>query len=138
MHCISNFFRDESGAVTIEFTTLVVAFIMMLVFFTDASIIYLTRSEMWSVARDVSRRMSTEEITTTAEARDYASANMHLSGRNYVIDPDFGSDMSVTIAVTIGEAAIFGAWFKPILGDYLVASVAMGREPHYFVIGEPL
>jgi Flp pilus assembly protein TadG len=129
MHCISNFFRDESGAVTIEFTTLVVAFIMMLVFFTDASIIYLTRSEMWSVARDITRRMSTEEISTAAEARDYAAANMHLSGRNYVIDPDFGGDMNVRIAVTIGEAAIFGAWFKPILGDYLVASVTMRREP---------
>ena len=129
MHCISNFFRDESGVVTIEFTTLVVAFIMMLVFFTDASIIYLTRSEMWSVARDITRRMSTEEISTAAEARDYAAASMHLSGRNYVIDPDFGSDMSVTIAVTIGEAAIFGAWFKPIVGDYLVASVTMRREP---------
>ena len=102
---------------------------MMLVFFTDASIIYLTRSEMWSVARDITRRMTTEEITTPAEARDYAAASMHLSGRNYVIDPDFGGDMNVRIAVTIGEAAIFGAWFKPIVGDYLVASVTMRREP---------
>ena len=112
---------------------------MMLVFFTDASIIYLTRSERWSVARDVTRRMTTKEITTTAQARDYAAANLHLSGRNYVIDPDFsGADMNVTIAVTIGEAAIFGAWFKPILGDYLVASVTMHREPDNFVIGDPL
>ena len=130
MSCIANFFHDETGAVTIEFTTLVVAFVMMLVFFTDASIIYLTRSEMWSVARDITRRMTTEEITTPAQARDYAAANMHLSGRNYVIDPDFSSaDMNVRIAVTIGEAAIFGAWFKPIVGDYLVASVTMRREP---------
>ena len=37
---------DETGAVTIEFTTLVPAFILLLVFFVDASTVYLTRSEM--------------------------------------------------------------------------------------------
>jgi Flp pilus assembly pilin Flp len=126
---ISGFLRNDEGAVTIEFTTLVVAFIMMLVFFTDASILYATRTEMWNVARDITRRMSTQEITTFAEAQDYADTHLLLGGRNYLIDPDFGGDVNVKIAVTIGDAAIFGSWFKPIVGDYLVASVTMRKEP---------
>jgi Flp pilus assembly pilin Flp len=129
MNSIYRFLHNDEGAVTVEFTTLVVAFIMMLVFFTDASIIYATRTEMWNVARDITRRMSTEEISNLAQAQDYAEAHLLLGSRRYVLDPDFGGDMSVTIAVTIADAAIFGACFKPIIGDYLVASVKMRREP---------
>lgn len=126
---ITRFFHDDSGAVTIEFTTLVVAFVMMLVFFTDASIIYLTRTEMWNVARDITRRMTTEQLATTDEVRDYAAQHLLIGGRNYVVDPDFGGDMQVRIAVPTIEAAIFGAWFRPVIGDYLVAEVNMRREP---------
>lgn len=129
MHSISRFLRNETGAVTIEFTTLVVAFVMMLVFFTDSAIIYATRTEMWNVARDITRRMSTEELTTVADVQNYAATHLLLGGRNYTVDPDFGGNMQVRIAVTIGEAAIFGAWFKPVIGDYLVASVTMRQEP---------
>ena len=129
MHSISKFLRNEAGAVTIEFTTLVVAFVMMLVFFTDASIIYLTRTEMWNVARDITRQMSVERITTVAGVQNYAAQHLMLGNRDYVVDPDFGSDMRVRVAITVGDAAIFGAWFKPIIGDYLVADVTMRREP---------
>jgi hypothetical protein len=31
--------------------------------------------------------------------------------------------------VTITDAAIFGTWFKPVIGEYLVASVKLRREP---------
>ena len=41
--------------------------------------------------------MSTEEITTVNEVRDYAAAPLFLSEREYVIDPSFGSDMNVAI-----------------------------------------
>ena len=129
MHSVSKFIQNEAGAVTVEFTTLVVAFVMMLVFFTDASIIYLTRTEMWNVARDITRKMSVEQITTVAEVQDYAAQHMLLGGRDYVVDPDFGGEMRVRIAITVGDAAIFGAWFKPVIGDYLVAEVTMRREP---------
>jgi len=129
MKSISRFLQNEEGAVTIEFTTLVVAFIMMLVFFTDASMIYATRTEMWNVARDMTRRMSTEEITSITQAQDYAEAHLLLGSRKYSVDPDFGGDVSVRIAVTIGDAAIFGSWFKPVIGDYLVANVKMRKEP---------
>ncbi len=129
MRGVFAFLRDEKGVVTIEFVLWVPIFVGLFVFVTDASIIYLTHSEMWSVARDTTRRMTTEEITTTAEARDYAAAHLFLGDRTYVIDPDIGGDMNVTIAIGLNDAAIFGFFFKPILGKSLVASVTMRQEP---------
>jgi len=130
MQSVFAFLRDEKAAVTIEFVLWVPIFVGLLVFVTDASIIYLTHSEMWSVARDTTRRMTTGQITTDAEARDYAASRLFLGNRTYVIDPDTVSvDMNVTIAIGLDGAAIFGFFFKPILGRTLVASVTMRKEP---------
>ena len=123
------FLADETGAVTIEFVTLVPAFVLILVFFIDCSTVYLTRTQMWSVARDVARRMSTEQFTTSQQVRDYAAEHLNMGGRTYIIDPDFDSDMTVTIAVPLGDAAMFGAWLEPIAGNVLWARVTMRREP---------
>ena len=129
MRTIFTFLRDETGAVTIEFVLWVPIFIGLFVFVTDASIIYLTHSEMWSAARDTTRRMTTGEITSRAQARDYAAAHLFLSSRTYVIEPKFGGEMNVTLAIGLDGAAIFGFFFKPILGQSLVASVTMRKEP---------
>ncbi len=129
MRGVFTFLRDEQGVVTIEFVLWVPIFVGLFVLVTDASIIYLTHSEMWSAARDTTRRMTTGEITSRAQARDYAAAHLFLSSRTYVIDPDFGGEMNVTIAIGLDGAAIFGFFFKPILGRSLVASVTMRREP---------
>ncbi len=59
MRSVFTFLRDEKGAVTIEFVLWVPIFVGLFVLVTDASIIYLTHSEMWSVARDTTRRMTT-------------------------------------------------------------------------------
>ncbi len=53
MRSVFAFLGDEKAAVTIEFVLWVPIFVGLLVFVTDASIIYLTHSEMWSVARDL-------------------------------------------------------------------------------------
>ena len=130
MRNVFAFLRDEKAAVTIEFVLWVPIFIGLFVFVTDASIIYLTHSEMWSVARDTTRRMTTGEITTDAEARDYAAARLFLGSRTYVIDPELASaDLNITIAIGLDDAAIFGFFFKSILGRSLVASVTMRKEP---------
>jgi len=131
MRSVFAFLGDEKGAVTIEFVLWVPIFIGLFVFVTGASIIYLTHSEMWSVARDTTRRMTTGEITTRDEARDYAAAHLFLGSRTYVIDPTDSAlvDMNIAIAIGLDDAAIFGFFFKPILGRSLVASVAMRREP---------
>ncbi len=123
------FLRDEKAAVTIEFVLWVPIFVSLLVFVTDASIIYLTHSEMWNVARDTTRRMTTRQLTTVTEARDFAAARLFLGERTYVIDPDFGGEMNVTIAIGLDDATIFGFFFESILGKSLVASVTMRNEP---------
>lgn len=121
--------HEDAGAVTIEFTVLVPLFVLMLVFFADASIIYLTHSEMYANARDLARRMSVEEFATEFEVQAYAENHLHLGDRTYVIDPNFGADMTVTIAVPVSEAAISGAFFTPILGKTLTATAIVRREP---------
>ena len=130
MRSVLTFLGDEKAAVTIEFVLWVPIFVGLFVFVTDASIIYLTHSEMWNVARDTTRRITTGEITNDAEARDYAAAHLFLGSRTYVIDPELASaDMNITIAIGLDGAAIFGFFFKPILGQSLVASVTMRKEP---------
>ncbi len=130
MQSVFAFLRDEKAAVTIEFVLWVPIFVGLFVLVTDASIIYLTHSEMWNVARDTTRRMTTGEITTRAQAADWAASHLFLGSRTYVIDPDFTTaDLNVTIAIGLDGAAIFGFFFEPILGRSLVASVTMRKEP---------
>ena len=129
MRGVFTFLRDEKAAATIEFVLWVPIFVGLFVLVTDASIIYLTHSEMWSAARDTTRRMTTGEITPRAQARDYAAAHLFLSSRTYVIDPDFGGEMNVTLTIGLDDAVIFGYFFEQVLGRSLVASVTMRREP---------
>jgi len=78
MSGLRDFLRNETGAVTIEFVTLVPMFVIMLMFFTDASILYLTHSDMFNSARDIARRMSVDQITTVAQAQTHASESLQL------------------------------------------------------------
>ncbi len=48
---IGAFFKDDKAAVTIEFVTLFVFAVFALMGFTDASILYLTRTEMFHISR---------------------------------------------------------------------------------------
>ena len=127
---INRFLRDEKGAVTIEFTVLVPFFVLLLVLFTDAAILYLTHTEMFNVARDTARRMSTGQFETDADVLAYAQQRLHVGGRRtYTIDPDFGAANRVTVFIPVSQAAIFGIWFKPVLGQTLIASSTVQAEP---------
>jgi hypothetical protein len=138
MRSISDFLRNDTGAVTIEFVTLVPAFVLTLVFFTDISIVYLTRTEMWNTARDISRRMSTGELTTAEEVTDYAASHLFLGQREYTVVADFGANKAVRIEVPMAEAAMFGTWLIGVIGDTLSVYATMSSEPFSFVIGDPL
>ena len=126
---MERFLTDQKGAVTIEFTVLVPFFIFLMVLFFDGATVYMTHSEMYSSARDIARRMSTGELKTEQEVLNYAAGSLFLGDRTYTVDADFGGEMRCAISVTIGDAAIFGVFFKPILGRTLVASAVMSREP---------
>lgn len=129
MRSLKEFLADHTGAVTIEFTTLVPAFILILVFFIDSSMVYLTRSEMFNVARDAARRMSTDELASAEAVRAYVEQHLHLGDRVYVIDPEFDTEMTVTIGIRIGDAAIFGVWFDSFMNsDSFVENVIWARS----------
>jgi uncharacterized membrane protein len=126
---LRTFLGDGTGAVTIEITTLVPFFVMLLVFFADASVIYLTRSEMYYAARDIARGMSVDTITTQQEAEAYAARHLFLGSRSYDVHANFGADMSATISIPVGEAAVFGFFLTQIIGRELSASATARREP---------
>lgn len=129
MRGLAKFLRNEHGAVTIEFVTLVPAFVFVMVLIADASIIYYTRSEMWNVARDAARRMSTGEFQTPEDVRQFAADHLFLGDRTYVIDPVFDGNMTVRIALGVRQAGIFGMFFRPLFGRELLAEVTMRKEP---------
>jgi hypothetical protein len=128
MHRLERFLTDSKGAVTIEFTVLVPAFVFVMVLFADTSIVYLTHSEMYNAARDIARRMATHELSTPDAVRSYAAQHLFLGERQYYVDPDFGGVMSVSISVRVDQAVFFGAFFAPILGEALVASASVRSE----------
>jgi hypothetical protein len=135
MSSFERFIKDSKGAVTIEFTVLVPGFVLLMVFFADTSIVYLTHTEMYNAARDIARRMATHQLETEADVRDYAAGHLLLGGRQYTVDPDFGGVMSVTIAVSVSEAVFFGAFFEPVLGRALVANASVRSETRLTSLG---
>ncbi len=88
---------------------------------------------MWSGTSSVnisSRKPSSEmfSLTSTASCRGI--------WRQYIIAPDFnGSVMSVTIAVSVGQAVFFGTLFEPIMGKALVATATVGSETRLIEAG---
>jgi len=128
MRRFDRFIEDSKGAVTIEFTVLVPAFVFMMVLFADTSIAYLTHSEMYNAARDIARRMATHELETPAAVQAYAAEHLFLGQRQYTVDPNFGGVMSVSISVGVNQAVFFGAFFKPVLGKALVATASVRSE----------
>ncbi len=123
------FLGDEEGAVSIEFTVLVPFFILLFVFFADAAVVYLTRTEMYNSARDIVRRMATEELTSMSDVVTYARDHLFLGQRTYSLSAQFGGDMTLSITVPIEQAAVFGYFMQPLFGRQLSVSVTMRREP---------
>lgn len=121
--------RDDRGAVTVEFTVLVPVFVLLLVFFADATVIYMTHTQMFNAAREISRRVATGELGDESAVDAYAAEKLMLGERTYYVDPEFSDDNRVVIAVKVYEALIFGNFFVPILGDAMVAVATTGEEP---------
>ena len=126
---LAAFLRDDRGAISVEFTVLVPFFVLLLVFFADATVIYLTHSEMFNTARELSRRMATGQIQTQAQAEAYVADKLLLGQRTYYVWTDFHNDKSVAVVIDVVDAAIFGHWFRPLLGRELVATATVGEEP---------
>lgn len=123
----SRFLRDERGSATIEFVLWVPVFVVLLIATTDATILYLSHTEMWNVSRDIARRLAVGDITE-AQAVEEAKKELFLYSRAYQVGTSVGINVVVEITTNVGDASVFG-FFKPVLGRELSARVVMRREP---------
>ncbi len=123
---MSEFLRDEHGSATIEFVLWIPVYVIILVAVTDASILYLTHTEMWNTARDSARRISVGAMTA-ADVPDRAREKLLLAGRTYTVAGSDANPVIVEISVGVGDASIFG-FFGPVLGRQLTARVEMMKE----------
>ncbi len=124
--CLRRFIRDQTGTATIEFVLWVPLYVITLVAVTDASILYLTHTEMWNAARDSARRISVGAMAA-ADAPDRAKEKLLLSGRTYTLAASDAGLVVVQISVNVGDASVFG-FFEPVLGRQLNARVEMMKE----------
>ncbi len=126
MASLRRFIRDQAGTASIEFVLWAPVYVILLVAVTDASILYLTHTEMWNAARDTARRISVGTLNA-AGAPDHAGKKLLLSGRTYTLAVSDTGPVIVEISVNVGDASVFG-FFKPVLGRELNARVVMWKE----------
>ncbi len=124
------FVRDDKAAVTVEFVLWLPLFIIILFLIVEVSLLFLTQSSMWNVARDTARRISTHEFGQAA-AETYATGAMTFGGHPYTIVADAaGPEVSVTITTSVGDVLLFS--YSPMAafaGSQLVARVILREEP---------
>ncbi len=120
------FISDDRAMATLEFVLWVPVYVILLVAVTDASVLYLTHTEMWNAARDSARLISVGAMSA-ADAPNRAREQLLLSGRTYTVAASDANPVIVEISVGVGDASIFG-FFSPVLGRQLTARVAMMKE----------
>jgi Flp pilus assembly protein TadG len=144
MRGILTFLRDDRGSQTIEFVLWLPIIGALLVIISYASILYTTHTEMWNVARDTARRMTTglfddgvTGVMDEAAAEDYAQTQLRLyeflgSGYDVTATEDTVAE-TMTVVITLGvsdgsfDAGFFGAF--SLVGGTLAARVVMRAEP---------
>ena len=146
MRGILTFLRDDRGSQSIEFVLWLPIIGALLVIISYASILYTTHTEMWNVARDTARRMTTgvfdvkvnkEWVLDEAKATAYAQEQLKLYeffGAGYAVTATENLDTSrMTVVITLGvsdgsfDAGFFGAF--SLVGGTLAARVVMRAEP---------
>lgn len=114
-HGLKRLARGESGVVTLEFVAWMPVFVVILALTADACKLYLTQADMWSVARDTSRRMSTGQLGTPESAQAYAQSQLLYGTLDYTFTITQGVDDSVEIRVPLTSACVFG--ILPVLAN---------------------
>jgi Flp pilus assembly protein TadG len=125
------FLRDERGAQTVELVLWLPIIVALLLVVVEISTIYLTHTEMQTVARDTARRMVSGQIRSEAEARSYAVSAMSMRKDLYTVEATHDSTdaMEVAIAVNYADVLVVGFGFYTISGGKLTARVSMPSAP---------
>jgi len=132
MQGILNFLRDDRGSETIQFVVWLPLTAVLLVLVTDASFLYLYHTEMANVARDTARRMTTKNLSTKAEAEEYAKGELSVNGKNYTVVADYDETTAMTVVITVpmSDVAVFGHFVEPLFNNNTMsARITMRSEP---------
>jgi len=120
------FLKNDEGNATIEFVLWLPLIMGVLVGAFDLNTVLTAQSNMWNVARDTARRVSTGELdANTGQA--YALAHLKFMNFDYGVDVSVGNDVVVDVRTYLGNVAVLGTMGS--MGSYsLNASVTMRNE----------
>lgn len=126
--CMKKFKKDADGSVTIEFVLWVPLFVFFLLLVVDASVVFMTQSNYWSVSRDTARLVARHALTADA-ASTYAASNALRSNVTPDVDVEISSStVTVTIAAPASRIAPFGM-LDFVIGSTVNASITQTLEP---------
>ena len=123
-------FFSEIGTVTVEFMLWIPLVFLVILFSIDVALIYLKQADMWTVARDQSRRMSVSATynPTQAQIRALLFSSLNTATVTTAGATTPATDKVVTITIPLCQASLFG-----VVGCYdntltLTARVTMASE----------
>lgn len=125
------FVSDERGAMSVDFILWLPLFLSLLMLVTDASILYMTQTQMWNIARDTARRMTTQQIRSVTEATCYAKAKLSVyPDLNFTVQPASTTQYNtVNISLPVNDASVFGNFLGKVRGKTIHAKVTMRADP---------
>jgi len=126
---VQRFSKDEDGAITIAFVLWVPVFVAILALTVDATTLFISQANMWSVARDTSRFMAVG-LYSDAEAEAYAAAQLPIWGAQSTIVASRNANfVTINLKVPIGDVAPFN--ISGIFTDgFLIAELSQRVEPN--------
>jgi len=123
---LRRFSRNDDGNATVEFVLWLPLIMGILVGAFDLNVIMATQSNMWDVARDTARRVSTGELNSTT-AQTYALAKLTYMGFDYGVDVTVGDDVVVAVDTYLSNVAVLGS-MGGLNSYHVTAAVTMRVE----------
>ena len=123
------FSKDEDGAITVAFVLWMPVFVMILALTVDATVLFISQANMWSVARDTSRFMAVGLYTDT-QAEEYATERLPVWGaQSTIVASRDANYVTINLKVPIDEVAPVN--ISGIFTDgFLVAELSQRVEPN--------
>ncbi len=123
---LRRFLKADEGNATVEFVLWLPLIVGIVVGAFDLNIVLMAQSNMYSIARDTARRVSTGELdASTGQA--YALDKLTYMNFEYGVDVDVGDDVVVEVETFLSNVAVLGSMGN--LGSYAInATVTMRNE----------
>ena len=107
---LRGFWRDQRGASAVEFALVAPLLIGLLLGIIQYGSLFLLQTRMNDTARDTVRRLAVGDLTTEAEAEEYAVARLADWSATFAAKADLPEpgehDVRVAITVPMAEAAL--------------------------------